>query len=835
MNANFLKLRFFFTLPVTPIIFAGFLTAGSTLILALLGSSAFTESVREVSQVVPAEGAITHGTRGIRLPLPAPNEEVNELVKDGWILDLPNNNEQPVQCRHKIVVNGSTLTDCSDHQQIADSLPGAFSVWEAGQVATVHMSLPESAKRIESMVVQWHLVKKSAAVLSPRQEMRRLKLGIIGIVLCFVGSFGLAMLQSILRKNWANSIITISGGTALGLILGCGLIGTMSTNVGQWLSAFLSMSVLFICLGILSLGVALSISVRWVRPFNGIKVPSLAIIALSVGVSVTSLVSGWVSTKLPTSPYDGSGPMSALLAGRIPFSDAGGWYAGMSSLNNGHQVSWAARRPVNALIRSGEYELAGGNYQWSLLVQAIIFSLAISALTISVWSAISPAVALIIWVGAFRVGQGFLCSYLTESVGYSCACLSLAYLLTGCRDHRFGVRLAGIAWLGMAWLTRPGPLGLLAVPILLEAVTPVVGRFRRTAIAVAVMAGVLLGGKVIFQLVATDNAVENANTAPVLYGLAIGKRYDLAEIDFDAVSPERVKMSLPERTSLMYSEAWQKFVANPTPVINKSLRVLHDGFNNAVITLPERLWTNLLAIVVPWKIPGNTIGWILFVGATLSASVMIKRKILVGLLLFGSVIGLIASLPIIWGDGSGLRAVIISTPSLMVFLALLFAVPEGLYSCYTSTQYQQSRLRISNTASAAVLTMLGIGVAVYALRKSPSITLATPMSISMSNDPAVFITDNHSSSHLSGPAMLTKNDAVRSLRERSMDNYKLDEFISNLKTDSLIALKTHKSSYQMVVIEDVGTPRNGILIVEATEPTSIYFFIRATKWHWLEE
>ena len=88
--------------------------------------------------------------------------------------------------------------------------------------------------------------------------------------------------------------------------------------------------------------------------------------------------------------------------------------------------------------------MARGDYQWSLIIQAGVFALTVSALTIAAWSSLTPAVALIIWVGAFRVGQGFLGSYLSESVGYSCACLSLAYLLVGCKENRFGVRVAGI-------------------------------------------------------------------------------------------------------------------------------------------------------------------------------------------------------------------------------------------------------------------------------------------------------------------------------------------------------------------------------------------------------
>ncbi len=839
MNTNFLKtflkLCFFPPLLITPIIYSCFLTIGATLIIALLSPSAFTEAVREITQVVPTESKNTYGTHGIRVPLPAPNEEVNALVNDGWILDLPDNNDHPARCRNKIAVNGITLSRCSNHSQIAESLQGACSVWSVGAGATIHMSLPVSTDHIESMTVQWHLSRKSGVVRTEQEEQSRGRLGIAGISLCCIGSIGIALSLLSLPKNWATWLLAVAAGCAVGLAVGCWLIGPTDTSGGLWLSTFISQSVLIICLFILMFGLMLSVSVRWLNPFIGVSPPVISILALTLGVSVASLASGWISSQLPTSPYDNSGPASVLFAGRIPFSDAGGWYAGMSAVNNGQPVQWVARRPVHALIRSGEFELAGGNYQWSLLIQTAIFSFAVSALTIAAWSAITPAVAFIIWVGAFRVGQGFLCSYLTESVGYSCACLSLAYLLAGCKDNRFGVRLVGLAWLGMAWLTRPGPLGLLAVPIVLEALAPFAHRFRRMAIAVAVLASVLVGGKVVFQLVAADGATENANAAPTLYGLAIGKSWDAAYKAFYAESPERAKLGLQEQTSLMYRESWNKFIENPTPALNKSLIDLSHGFEYSIILLSGRLWIPLVAMLSPWPLPEKACGWILCVSGALTAAVMIKRKSLVGLVLSGSVIGLIASLPIIWGDG-GLRGVIIATPALIVFLSLLWAIPDSLYDIQASSESKGTHIGISHTCGAVILAVLAIGLSVYTLRKSPAIAPATPMTITIGEDPSVFISEKYSSSEVNGAAILTKADAVQSVKDRGMSIYKLDDFINTLSYDALIVFKFHsETASQMLVIENTGGTHNGKLIIEATSPTTNPYFIKATKWHWLEE
>jgi hypothetical protein len=820
---------------VITIIAAALVMAGVTILLVLIIPSGSVEAAQEVTQVVPTGGMNTYGTRGIRVPLPAPSEAVNALVHDGWTLDLPDNNDHPYRCRHKIVVNGVTLTGCSNHSRIAESLAGACSVWEAGTQSIAHLSLPNPTDHLDSMAVRWHLTRKSAPVLTASQEQRHHELGFGGIAMCCIGSIGIAMSQVLLRKSWGTWLIAVTAGSACGLATGCWLIGSMDTAVGLWLSTFVSMSIAVTCMIMLVLGLVLAIAVRWLNPMFGVRAPATSIVALTLGASVAVLASGWISSKAPTSPYDNSGPGSVLFDGRIPFSDAGGWYAGTSAVNNGQVVTWAARRPVHALIRSGEFELAGGNYQWSLLIQAAIFSLAVSALTISAWSAITPAVSLIIWVGAFRVGQGFLCSYLTESVGFSCACLSLAYLLTGCKDNRFRVRLAGIAWLGAAWLTRPGPIGLLLAPIVLEAIAPTAHRLRRTVITIAVLVSVLLGGKIVFQLVAANGATENANAAPTIYGLAIGKGWGAAYKDFYAEAPERAKLGIPEQTSLMYREAWNKFVANPSPALNKSWTDLQDGFEKVVIGLPGKLWLSLPTTSTPWQKSQNALGWILLVSGTVTAFVMIKRKTLVGILLTGSVIGLVASLPLVWGDG-GLRGVIIATPSMLVFLCLLFAVPESLCGRQSAIVSKWAWGGVSHAATAAILSVLAIGLAAYALRRSPNVAPATPMTVCISSDPAVFISDKSQSSNLSGPAVLAKLDAIQSVKDRNLSVYKLGEFIDTLGADALIAFKFHSETpTQMLVIENAGSPRSGRLVIEATAPTENPYFIRATKWHWVGE
>jgi len=80
---------------------AALVIAGVMLILSLLVPFPSTESAREVVQMVPISGAKPYGTRGLMVPLPPPSEEVSGLVTDGWTLDLPDNNDHPVQCRHK--------------------------------------------------------------------------------------------------------------------------------------------------------------------------------------------------------------------------------------------------------------------------------------------------------------------------------------------------------------------------------------------------------------------------------------------------------------------------------------------------------------------------------------------------------------------------------------------------------------------------------------------------------------------------------------------------------------------------------------------------------------
>ena len=826
---NFLKLRVFSILTVTTIIFAAFLTAGAILILALLGPTTFIESERVISQSIPTEIVSTYGKQGIGVPLPVPSEEVNALVRDGWSLDLPDNIEHPARCRHKVVVNGVTLKWHHSHTQIFESLKGACSVWGAGPTGNIYMSLPDSADRIESITIQWHLAGKSGVISTPQEDQQRNLLGLIGISLCCIGSIGLAISASLFRKNWATWLLAVAAGSAAGLTTGCGLLVSTDTAVGEWLSSFLSMGVLLICMSTLTLGIVLAIAARWLRPLDNVKPPSLAIVILTLGVSSASLASGWVSSQLATGAFSSESITSMLFAGRIPFSDGAGWYQGMQAVNKGQPVRWAARRPVHAVIRSGELEIAGGNYQWGLLLQMAVSSLAISALAISAWSALTPSVALIVWVGAFRVGQEFLGSFLSESVGYSCACLSLAYLLAGCKDNRFGVRLAGIAWLGMAWLVRPGPFGLLVVPIIVEIVIPLVGRLRRITIATLVMASVLIGGKAVYFLVASDDAVENENAACVIYGLAIGEPYDVALKVFASEAPPG-RMTLPEQNSLMYHQALEKFISNPSRAVTRAMERLQQGFNSSVIELPGSVVAPFVKLITPWRLPINAIGWTILICSTLTAFVMIKRGSNVGLMLAGSVIGLITSLSVTWSNGN-LRVIIIAMPFLVTFLALTFTIAQSTIDLYKCKDNSRQTVQVAHLAAGLILTTFIVGVVAFTLRRSSITTPATTsMTVSINVDPAVFIVDENGSANLFGAAVLTRADALRSIRERFGSRDQLDEFVEKLKSDSLIVTTP---SFKMLVIENAGRPQSGNLIVEAMENTSNENILRATAWHWI--
>ena len=84
--------------------------------------------------------------------------------------------------------------------------------------------------------------------------------------------------------------------------------------------------------------------------------------------------------------------------------------------------------------------------------------------------------------------------------------------------------------------------------------------------------------------------------------------------------------------------------------------------------------------------------------------------------------------------------------------------------------------------------------------------------------------------------MLTRADAVQSLRDRGMSTYELDDFVGSISPDSIIAFKfDFGEGALMLLIENIGGPRFGELIVEATEPTANSYFTRATKWKWAEK
>ena len=102
----------------------------------------------------------------------------------------------------------------------------------AGPTGNIYMSLPDSADRIESITIQWHLARKSGVIRTPQEDQSRNRLGLAGISLCCIGSIGIALSLLLLAKDWATWLRAGTAGSASGPVVGCWLICLSDTNIG---------------------------------------------------------------------------------------------------------------------------------------------------------------------------------------------------------------------------------------------------------------------------------------------------------------------------------------------------------------------------------------------------------------------------------------------------------------------------------------------------------------------------------------------------------------------------------------------------------------------------
>jgi hypothetical protein len=540
----------------------------------------------------------------------------------------------------------------------------------------------------------------------------------------------------------------------------------------------------------------------------------LALLGTLIGYwSSTADLSQWLNVKFQ-SYY------SSRDSGLLPFSDNRGWYVGSRLVEEGVPVTWTARRPVHTLIRAGELWLTGSGYRLSLIIQAFVCACGISAFSIGIWRVLSPMAGLLAAVGTVSLMQPFVGLYLSGCVGFTMASAAVGFLLLGCQAGSYRWRLLGSIALGLAWLTRPGPLGVLAVPIVFEWVLKGKHRFLRGMLAGALLVGTLLVGRGAFALIAAPGAAQNANAAITIYGIAFGTGWSEGTDQFLAEDPSRESLSASEAASLQYELAWKQFQEHPGITVSVLFENLYDAIKG-IFVLPSTMWFLPLA-----KFFSALTFIVVSVVSILAIPKALKNRKGFGWLLVGGWIAFAVSTPVIWGDGQ-MRGALILLPFIIPFFLLFFAASRPAEG-RIGEEPDRSDLIPGICSVVSVVALALLGGLVFQARKGEQPTALDQIRVEL--DPAIFVVAEPAYTPVLGAAHMTKEELVRVLEE----TWGLDDFIATIEPPALLVQTAESESYPWTIVRG-AKPRSGTIIIEKSRALDHFEIREAVNWHWLDD
>ena len=464
---------------------------------------------------------------------------------------------------------------------------------------------------------------------------------------------------------------------------------------------------------------------------------------------------------------------SARIAGMLPFSDAGAWYVGSLQVQAGEQATWVARRPVHALLRAGELLVSGNHYKLSLLFQAFMLASAIGILGTVVARTFSFAAGVVTTVLLVNYSFESVGLFLSGSAGLTAACLGLGLMIEGLKMSSFSWRMVATFAIGTAWLLRPGPFGILAIPPVLEWVTRGKFRFFRGCAALAVLFGAYLLGQGAFDLVGAEGSVPNQNAAITLYGLSQNMNWAEATNKFFGDDPLRRDLSQRQQSELQKQLALESGVASPGLLLWGLLNNFVWGVG-VMLNMPA---TALVSSPLVWK--GMFLGGVFKSALALCAVACVMICSLTCLLvvtvrmaadrwrinwiLFGGLIAFCVSAPLIGRDG-GLRGMTILIPLYCLYLASILrnrSVSDSSSEAASSSTAGRFYSVFATTILALLVSFALVGVFASTIRAKQIEN--DPIVVNTDRDPCVFVTESELQLSLLGAPQVPRNRVLQAL------------------------------------------------------------------------
>ena len=147
----------------------------------------------------------------------------------------------------------------------------------------------------------------------------------------------------------------------------------------------------------------------------------------------------------------------------------------------------------------------------------------------------------------------------------------------------------------------------------------------------------------------------------------------------------------------------------------------------------------------------------------------------------------------------------------------------------------QTGHRTPHVVAVTLLAAFGFtGIARFAYARS-EMHQRLPVKVDLDRDPSVVLTDSWKDHGVWGAAAVPIMVAVSNLQSTSNKAYGLDTFVSTLQPGTALVLSAKvESDSQWVVVEGLKGRISGKLQVEETQSTTNKYFLRATKWRWVD-
>lgn len=291
----------------------------------------------------------------------------------------------------------------------------------------------------------------------------------------------------------------------------------------------------------------------------------LFLLFLCVWVSLLPALGSWANVDSIARP----------VGGLIPLSDSKAYYEGAEQLiQTGEFGSWNQRRPLNVSLLSARLLLGFHNFQYAILLQSVIFGVAIFFLTFIIWRAYGALSASLVFLLNFAFAAHYLPTTLSESLGISLGLLSLAFFLLSFQLRKDSLYHLGVFVITLALLARAGTVFVIPLMILYAGkLFSINGKYNYKQLLIA-------SGAAIFAIIISyllnvlygDGAPGvQGNSHYIIYKLAVGgDSWKQIYVDF----PEIRGVAQGELASFSLSKALEAFLNKPEVIVIEYFRLL---------------------------------------------------------------------------------------------------------------------------------------------------------------------------------------------------------------------------------------------------------------------